>query len=457
MKRNSIVFLSIFVSIQFYSSVYSRTDDLIGAQYTYEPATRGPINDTINTVNDVGKRLKKIDIRTKKIDDTVDDIEDDVKDLIDTSNVIQDKACDIQSIVDDLLECCPCDTIIRQEDIPFTITESGVYCLGENVSLQQEGQTAITIGTECVTLNLKGHAIDGQNKRETLGILIDGMRTFTNNVTISNGIIKNIGAEDAEVEKEVGILVIDSFGPIMITGLKITNCGRDGILIENSSGVVVDNCESSFNGGEEAGGDGVEINNSKQCIVRGCLFRCNGSEGVDVRNNSSDCCVINCKSYQNESGGFRLSDANRCNLISCVAQDNESHGYDITENESESNNNVLLKCIANHNGFDKQGNSVDDVHGFRIRNNENVIRHCVASDNASSGFFIEDSDANDTQVGSSYAIGNGSCGFVDEGTDSFFYNNAANCHTTNFDGLVLTVDPPGANTGFWANVSFTIP
>ncbi len=439
MKRNSIVFLSVFVSIQFCSSVYSQPDNLIDAQYSYESVTRGLVTDMLNTVNNIDKRVKQIDNRTKKIDDTLDDIEDDVKGLLDINNVIQDKACDIQSNVDDLLECCPCDTIIKQEDIPFTISVPGVYCLGENVSLLQENQNAITIRTECVTLELKGHAIDGQDTSNTIGIFVDGLQTFTNNIIIRDGFIKNT--------RDEGVKVIDSFGPIMITGLKVTNCGDDGIEIRNSSGVVIDNCECSF-----TGSDGIEINNSKQCIVRNCLFRCNTAAGVDVKNGSSDCCLINCKSYQDDEGGFCLNNANRCNLISCVAQDNGEDGFAI-----DGNNNVLLECIANHNGFDKEGNRVGNFHGFYVsQGDENVILRCVSSDNAKHGFRIE-SRVNNTKIGSNCAIGNDK-GFRDAGGPgtNFFYNNAANNNSTaNFSGVTpaLVEMTPIDTTGFWVNVT----
>ncbi len=439
MKRNSILaFLSIFVSIQFGSSVYSQTDDLLNAQDTYEPATRGLIIDMIDAITNVGTLVKKVDNKTKKINDTVDDIEDDVKDLLNTNNVIQDKACDIQSTVDDLLECCPCDTIIKQSDIPFTISVPGTYCLGENVNLQAN-QTAITLNaTDCVTLDLKGHAIDGKGIPGTRGILVDGIETFTNNVTIRDGFIKNMleetGGDEEEREGGNGIVVKDSFGPIMIMGIKVTNCEDTGIEIENSSGVVIDNCESSFND------EGIGIENSTQCIVRDCLARGNNESGIEVESEdggvSSDCCLIRCQSYENNNDGFCLSGAIRCNLISCIAHDNQTHGYEIN-----GKNNVLLKCIANHNDC-----------GFRVVGGEkNIIRHCVSSNNTINGYLI--AETSDNQVGSNCAIGNGVNGFANGEESSFLYNNAANNNGDDFEGIVANETTADTTIGFWANVT----
>ena len=503
MKQNDILkLLSIFVSLNLSFYVYSDIDDLINADYSSESVTRALF---VNILDDATQQAKKVVDRVKKIDNTVDDIEDDVKDLNDTIQNIEQKACNIESNIDDLIEtaeiieqkvCVSCDFIITSTDIfpnqpTFMITESGVYCLAENVTNQNPGSPIIEITAECVTLDLNDHAIEGGSGADQ-GILVCGAR----NVTIQNGIVK--GAV-------TGIKVFGSDGPVMISNIKVTDNGDAGIVIEDSSNILVQSCNASNNDDE-----GFRVINSSQCIFRDChAIENNNGDGFNI-DDSTACTFDNCVAVQNSEDGFKVpaGNAKQCTFNNCFAGENRNgffirgegecicndcvssqnqNGFQIVANSR----NCFFNCTAIENtndGFSSSSSSNNvlqfcsaqgSTDGLAIRGDSNAIRNCQAVNNAGSGFrlsggthyVVRDCVANnndsfgfrmsgeDNELRGNTAIGNTGRGFIDQAKGNKFFNNTAHDNEDgNYRGNDADIElvlKPNDITGHWINVDCT--
>ncbi|MFG0273587.1 MAG: hypothetical protein ACF8QF_00865, partial [Phycisphaerales bacterium] len=82
-------------------------------------------------------------------------------------------------------------TIIRQSDIPLTITSPGSYYLGEVVTPSADGDVAVFIDSDHVTFDLNGYTIQGLPSRLekfSVGVEISGT---SQGVTVRNGAVVN--------------------------------------------------------------------------------------------------------------------------------------------------------------------------------------------------------------------------------------------------------------------------
>ncbi len=260
-----------------------------------------------------------------------------------TSDIIEEKVCD--------LACDTCDTDIKQDDIPFTITVPGVYCLAENVNFTTG--SAVTINSNCVVFDLLGHAIEGDGvDMNSIGIrVVDVLNTFTANVTVKNGIIKKAGSSQVSVSAR---------GPVRIRNMQLiggpNSCGL--LLSGDSKKVFVDDCVACNceNGFLLAGSfcifkNCVAINNDNGFLIPGdnnCLFKCKASDnnvGNGFKIEGVKNILRKCTATSNAENGFRLDGGGNNQIIGCSAICNNEFGIDDKGDQSIIHNNV-----ANVNG-----------------------------------------------------------------------------------------------------------
>ncbi len=150
-------------------------------------------------------------------------------------------------------------TPIRQADIPLTITQPGSYYLAENITAVQ---TAITIDTDNVTLDLCGFQLKGPNSGKQCGVLM-GSRS---NVEIRNGTICNFYQAIYEVR--------DTGKNHRVVNIRAVSNKNSGIYL-TGQGHLVEGCTVSENGtacSETAFG----IRTGRGCTVTGNVLFNNG-------------------------------------------------------------------------------------------------------------------------------------------------------------------------------------
>ncbi len=137
-----------------------------------------------------------------------------------------------------IIEKLPCDapTSIYQQDLPITITQSGYYCIAED--LTGTGPFLITINAPNVELNLSGHTLDLSNTG-LVGIEINN----STNVRIINGIIKSSTSS--------GIHIGNSSQKVTLDNVTLLQCAT-GIQAEDSNTIVIKNslCQGGLVGVE---------------------------------------------------------------------------------------------------------------------------------------------------------------------------------------------------------------
>jgi parallel beta-helix repeat protein len=113
--------------------------------------------------------------------------------------------------------------------LPYGITQPGFYYLSGNLNYSGNGDAAITIGVDGVTLDLMGFSIN------TSGTA-DGISTWKNNVEVRNGSVVNC---------QTGINAQGN--NLRFANLKISNCTDTGIYLNGNYGNIVTNCQISNN------------------------------------------------------------------------------------------------------------------------------------------------------------------------------------------------------------------
>lgn len=132
---------------------------------------------------------------------------------------------DAATLVNDLINRLPCDlpTSIHKDDASFAITQSGYYCLADDLT----ESAPIIITANNVVLNLSGRTIDLSNSGQ-VGIQVSA----STNVTIMNGIIQNsVGS---------GIHISDGSQKVTVDNITTSNCAT-GIVAEDSNSIIIKN------------------------------------------------------------------------------------------------------------------------------------------------------------------------------------------------------------------------
>lgn len=218
--------------------------------------------------------------------------------------------------LDRILSVSYADKVIYQTDIPYTITQSGVYGVGENLSIVGTA-TAITVapGVSAVVIDLHEHTISASGGSDTA-------ISASNNVIVQNGTIKgfNIGVYGGYLVKHMVIeqctigvsqssyiyytdgidcatfyQINNVIFPGRLLKCNIFNSSNYGVVISNSIYVPIDRC--SFYGGN----GGIDVAGSRAPIVMGCSFSNIAGNAININGAMStttttirDCTIIGC-------------------------------------------------------------------------------------------------------------------------------------------------------------------
>jgi len=299
--------------------------------------------------------------------------------LVVCNNLVHGNGTDLVDVMDSdicaqLEQCCPCDFFISQADIPYTITQPGVYCLTENVEKTGIG-SAIVISSSCVTLDLRDHAIDGIEDGSG-GITISAN---VNDIIIRDGFIKNVLVRGIDIQSNTS--------RINIYNISLFNCPTAGIRLSNCADSVFENCQA------DACGTAFAIENlSARCILRDCIGLSGSASGFNVDSSCSDISLYNCQSQNNSINGFFIAGDN-CLLSNCLATNNANDGFVAN---STANATVFRSCNAQTNSSD----------GFDVSSSSNTeIRDCSSVTNTSAG--MRGTSATDLVVCNNLVHGNG--------------------------------------------------
>jgi len=430
---------------------------------------------------------------------------------------IGDALDDLSSLAECCCPCDFFITQADIDDGGYTITAPGVYCLAESVELNEGDLVAITIqNTSDVILDLKGHTIDcsdtvdvnvaGIEVENSLNCIIrngaiknalgDAIRLTT---SVSHSLIHSIDCSNVGC----GISVGDANPYTILKSCRVTDMDSSGFFVGGDYTILID-CVAE-DGEEEAVGffvnsdsvgaclkdckardldkgfvvdAGAECVQLSHCAAIGCFiigFECDGLQvecvacvaqvnaGAGFSIAGSGCILRNCASQANEGAGFSIAGPScalrDCSVTSgggtgflisgahsmlrgCTASELSSDGFGVS-----SDYNSLRDCVSSGNADE------DDINGFTIAGDKNVIQGCHALDNDQHGFEVS---GDDNKIISNCAIGNGDTGFEDDGDDNGFFNNAAHCNDTNFSDIecavVVSCPEVSSASGFWANI-----
>ncbi|HRN78076.1 MAG TPA: right-handed parallel beta-helix repeat-containing protein [Candidatus Dependentiae bacterium] len=304
------------------------------------------------------------------------------------NNLVHNNGINLVNTIDGNLCKMGCDFIIQQNDIPYTITVPGNYCLAESITVG--ASNGIIVAADDVTLDLKNKIIEGSGT--DMALVISGT-----NVYVKDGLITNFNN---------GISVESDAGFVLIENMIVNDCETSGIIVSNIE-TNVNNC--SVSGGGLFGGIVGRMQEVNDCtiqniiatglgigsgavspVARNCTIQNIGGTGVAIAVNNAT--VVN-TIVSNANLGFDVV-TNNNTIENCTACDTSSHGFYV-----EGNDNIVVDSISNNSGLD----------GFHAEGNNVTFRECCAVDSARHGFQVLD--------GSRYVISY--CESINSGIDGF--------------------------------------
>ena len=283
---------------------------------------------------------------------------------------------------------------------PTTITQPGSYYLTNDINITTS-QSAITIQTDAVTLDLNGHTINGNNIGTNA---ITGISTGPRPIVIRNGRVSAFTGAGLNLSGTIyieGVHASNCFEGFRLTGainIVASHANTnlvDGFVLAATSGVaVLERCIADTNGGNgffAATGatfrDCVANNNGLSGfrtqgagVLHGCLAARNGI-GFNLGEGST---ANGCAADENNTNGFNTQQS--ASLAECVATRNGNSGF------TTSAGTILNNCIARLNGGV----------GFVVGSG-GLATNCAATANGADGFFLQ----SDARVTASIADGNG--------------------------------------------------
>ncbi|HRN77648.1 MAG TPA: right-handed parallel beta-helix repeat-containing protein [Candidatus Dependentiae bacterium] len=322
-------------------------DELVRSQLDVIESIIESIVDGLNTE----LIISQLDVLESKVD--VIDTQISVNDAL-----ILDELSVIESLVDDLAACCACDVIIMQSDMPYTVENPGVYCLGEDIDVSAFSVGIGIISTGTIVLDLQGHTIDaGPSTNNAIQCL------SSSDIVIQNGRVVGTNGD---------AIAVSSSHRVIIRDMQISNLILHGISIGGND-CTVERCEiSSFTG------SGIRITaGAERAVIENCIIR-TGVRGIQSSTTSPNCTIHNCECSGNTTAGFDIRGANNV-VANCVASGNTIDagvGFTISgancqvKNSSSVGNNVgidlngvttieLCNNIVNGNTIDFAGGAYD--------------------------------------------------------------------------------------------------
>ncbi len=247
-----------------------------------------------------------------------------------------------------------------------TLPSAGNYFLTKNLT---STGTCIVVGSEGVSLDMKGHTITGNGTGDGIS---DGGGHFES-MAIANGKIRNF---------DVGI-GLDTSCCVVIRNVDSSSNTDTGILVGNCCGTL----------------DSVTANNNGTVGID-ALSCCYTLNNVQANNNGggggiveTDCCTTISNSTVTGNGGAGVVEDGCCSfLVSSKVQKNGGDGVDM----NDCCNFVVESTVAMNSGY-----------GVNLIDDDNLVTSTKASGNGSDGIFLRGTD---NQITNSQSNGNHGAG-----------------------------------------------
>ncbi|HXW85820.1 MAG TPA: right-handed parallel beta-helix repeat-containing protein [Candidatus Bathyarchaeia archaeon] len=404
------------------------------------------------------------------IDSKIDVIETIVNDIDVTVSVIENISTTIEAQVAELLDMPSCASTVLSGNGPFEITESGPYCLGENITFNQAHPTAINIFTDEVVLDLNGYSITGDGTVGTVAI-------NTNNhvsIVIYNGFINNC---DTAIEIGNGSLikisnvmtsdVLSGISASSITGLYVDNCFFEGLCSVRMRTPIT--CSLQKNGINIANGaqvairsttitecsNGMYFSNVSGVFVIDCSMYDNVNNGINMNNNIVGGVIAQCSAAGNLVTGFAMTGVENVSCQNCNASDNTT-GFSVDSSSVALNMNDCESANNSEDGFTVAGDNVtikncsakgNENNGFTLTGIDMTVDSCVAVENSMNGIAVG-AAASDTIIRGTVTNSNGS-GVIGDG----ILINASAENTQVFNCSIANNANLGVNNGPGSSIS----
>ncbi len=328
---------------------------------------------------------------------------------------------------------------ITQFNIPFTITNPGLYCLAPNtasISPSQTGRlvvssgTGITVSTSNVIIDFNDTILEGQGG--ATGIQISN---GVQNVIIRNGTVRAMTLAGITFNN----IANQQTGPIILSNITLMN-NSIGLNTANPFNLVANNIRAYF-----STNTGFFVNQATNCLFTNCISNNNSVNGFTVQNANS-VTFVSCFAESNSNNGFNIVGVAGSQFINCIANRNKT-GFLQVNGTLTSQDDIFKNCIAQQNnniGFNiqlqqsilSQCISSLNLTGFQINGSNNTITDSVANDNTNTGFNLIGTANQSNQFEECHALNNGSHGFQTIGN----FNSILDCVSKNNsgNGIVLT-------------------
>ena len=317
------------------------------------PIIESKVCDIQTRVEDIDTQVDDIFVRVPVIESKVCDIQTRVLDVDTHIDDILTKVCDIDTKVDHLFdESCP--NLIRQSDMPFTISSPGFYCLAEDVSFSS-GSAGICIDADCVVFDLNSHSITNGLGGGGSAVEVAANRAH---IKIRNGTIVGTGIA---FDRGVDLASTSSF--ISVCNLRVRDTA-DGFSIRGSSQAVRDCVVSRAGQAFAVSGSDIIF---EDCIAFESLVQAFFSTASSV-------CLLRCQAFNAGVDGFCVNGGNSL-LRNCISKGAAQTGFRV---QAFGGGTVVEECVAIGGGVD----------GFQVDVEDVAILGCVAENNAGDGIVI---------------------------------------------------------------------
>lgn len=358
-----------------------------------------------------------------------------------------------QEIIDAIIDTIQTDTPIDADDItrdcsfstqiisvPYAITSSGFYCLGQDVN-GVSGSTLVTINANNVFIDLNG-------KR-----MANGSVGFTGsnrrNIFIGNGTIADLTGGGV-VLSNCNNVVLENLTCINnSTAMNTTGCNNffafgvtaylhkaSGIIITQSTNAIFESCLANGNGTQN-GGSGFSLTGILNTIFFNCTANSNFTNGF-FEQTSRNSLYQECTALSNGMHGFMQFGSRSSKYLDCFANSNSFSGFALTNNNSgatANRNHILKNCSATEN----------TQQGFLLRGNHHSLKGCEAINNGQNGFWSSDTDHTMVQCNAKF---NGVNGFLLHGDAHHVIRSISNY---NSNGGILLGAPLSAELPISSN------
>ena len=264
--------------------------------------------------------------------------------------------------------------------------------------------SGLVIGSDDVTVDLGGHAVDGLGGLAPFGSAgIDNSGGY-DNVVIKNGAVQQF---------DQGVVLVGTSGDV-VRGVRVSDNRSDGFFVDGLA--ASDSSDNRLIGNEASGNgeDGISLRGSNGNTLRSNTSTANGTVGVSVAFSSQRNTIRGNTLTGNQGQGVFLLDlADGNDLVSNRIVGNGLAGVLI----SGSNRN---RVVANTIGHNAEG--IDVLSGDRpLGSDDNVLARNLVEGNAGDGIFAYGpSEFMGTQIPGAtgtVVMGNSTTGNGDDGID----------------------------------------